>query len=146
MSDNSTRDLLPSEEAFIDDVLRRLRTHFREWRCAEGHEHHLVAFAYYEGCGGSDHCGELLAEAAPFALGRELVSNHGFRWIMLAAGEEWRYGVMHPALEQPIDLISLEEGSWNHEEYDEPPAPGRTTHDSLEPIVTQVGQFSSEGN
>jgi hypothetical protein len=146
MSVLSTRDLAPSEEAFIAGVLRRLREHFHEWcgPAAEGHEHDLVAFAFYEGCGGSEHCGEILAEAAPIALGRELVARHGFRWVMIASGDNWRYGVAHPALSRPIDLLSLEDGSWNDEEYDPggEPAPGETTHDSLDTIVKRVREHA----
>jgi hypothetical protein len=98
-------------------VLRRLQEHFHQWPHG-GREHDLVAFAYYEGCGGTACCGEILAEAAPLALGKELVANHGFRWAMIASGDTWRYGVVHPALDGPIDLVSLEDGSWNDEEYD----------------------------
>jgi len=143
MSSYSTRDLDPSEVAVIADVLRRLREHFHEWPCHEGGEHHLVGFAYYEGCGGTEHCGALLAEAAPFALGSELVFRHEFHWIMIGSGSKWRYGVMHPALNQPVDLTALEHGSWNREEYDQPPCPGRTTHDSLDAILAHVGQPSA---
>jgi hypothetical protein len=147
MSVGSTRDLTPSEEAFIADVLRRLREHFPEW-CgpnSEGYEHDLAAFAFYEGCGGSEHCGAILAEAAPFALGRELVARHGFRWVMLASGNGWRYGASHPALDQPLDLLSLEDGSWNEVEYDPggEPSPGKLTHDSLETIVERVRDRSA---
>ena len=97
-----------------------------------------MAFAYYEGCGGTACCGEILAEAAPLALGKELVANHGFGWAMIASGDTWRYGVVHPALDGPIDLVLLEDGSWNDEEYDLPPSPGKRTHDSLETIVERV--------
>ena len=90
MSAATTRDPTPSEGAFVEEVLRRLREHFLEW-CApetEGHEHHLAAFAYYEGCGRSDHCRAILGEAAPFALGRELVARHGFRWVIRGEAED----------------------------------------------------------
>jgi hypothetical protein len=152
MSAATTRDPTPSEGAFVEEVLRRLREHFLEW-CApetEGHEHHLAAFAYYEGCGRSDHCRAILGEAAPFALGRELVARHGFRWVMIAAGDAWRYGVAHPALSAPIDLLSLEDGSWNDEEYDpgcEPhPGDGFMTHDSLETILRRARERSPAAN
>ena len=139
------RSPTPSEKAFIADVLRRIREHFREWPRYEEREHNLVAFAYYEGCGGSDHCGQILAEAAPLALGQELVLRHGFEWVMIAgnnSGNSWRYGVTHPALNEPIDLVSLEYGAWNREEYSTPPSPGVVTHDSLETILAQVESFS----
>ena len=126
------------------DVLRRLREHFHEW-CGpetEGHEHELVAFAHYEGCARSDHCRAILGEAAPLALGQELVARHGFRWVMIASGDTWRYGVAHPALSEPIDLLSLEDGAWNDEEYDpgsKPhPGDGSMTHDSLATILARV--------
>src|SRR5262245_39837024 len=145
MSDLSSRALTPTEEAVIADVLRRLREHFYVW-CApetEGHGYDLAAFACYGGCDRRDECCRaILGEAAPFALGQELAARHGFRWVMLAAGDTWRYGVAHPALPGPIDLHSLEDGSWNDEEYDpgsEPhPGDGSMTHDSLETILRRV--------
>ncbi len=133
------RTLTPAEEASVEDVLRRLREHFSAWPCLPGHEHDLVGFAYYEGCGHRwECCRALLAAAAPLALGRELVTEHGFRWVMIRSGRSWRYGVEHPALGRPIDLHALEDGSWNEEEYDQPPCPGKMTHDSLETIVRRV--------
>ncbi len=137
----SVRDLTPAEGASIEDVLRRLREHYSVWsEFATGFEHDLMAFAYYEGCSDRDDCCRaILAEAAPFALGRELVARHGFRWVMIGSGAGWRYGVEHPALDRPIDLLSLEDGSWNVEEFDQPASPGRTTLDSLETISGRVG-------
>ena len=44
---------------------------------------------------------------------------------MLSSGGTARYGVMHPALDEPIDLGSLEDGSWNNGEYDSPPSRGK---------------------
>jgi hypothetical protein len=151
MSALSPRDPTPAEAAFIADVLRRLREHYHTW-CApetEGHEYDLVAFAYYEGCDRRDECCRgILSEAAPFALGQELVLRHGFRWVMLPSGDTWRYGVAHPTLEHPIDLLSLEDGSWNDEEYDpgsEPhPGDGSMTHDSLETILKRIGADAAE--
>src|SRR4051794_36493088 len=109
MSAVSVRSLTPAEEASIEDVLRRLREHFPAWPCSRGYEHDLMGFAYYEGC---SHrwacCREILAEAAPFALGRGLVTHHGFRWVMIRSVRSWRYGAEHPALGRPIDLASLE--------------------------------------
>jgi cell wall assembly regulator SMI1 len=137
----STRDPTPAEEALIADVLRRLREHFHAWPTKEGHEHDLAAFAYYEGCARRDDCCRtILGEAAPFALGQELVARHGFRWVMIASGDTWRYGVAHPALRHPIDLLALEDGSWNNEEYDlgGGPDPGEMTHDSFDTIVKRV--------
>jgi hypothetical protein len=139
MSAISPRSLIPAEKALVTRVLRRLREHFHAWPCLPGHEHDLAGFAYYEGCGHRwECCRAILAEAAPLALGRELVTKHGFRWVMVRSGRSWRYGVEHPALDRPIDLRSLEDGSWNEEEYDQPPCPGKMTHDSLEAIVRRV--------
>ena len=150
MPELSTRDLTPSEEAHVADVFRRLREHFYVWSAPEtpGHEHDLVAFAYYEGCHRRDECCRaILGEAAPLALGQELVTRHGFRWVMIASGDAWRYGVAHPALSRPIDLLSLEDGSWNEVEYSggsEPhPGDGSMTHDSLETILERVRERAS---
>jgi hypothetical protein len=144
MSTVSSRSLTPAEKASITRTLRRLREHFHEWPHYEGHEHDLIEFAYYEGCGDTECCGDLLAKAAPFALGKELVARHGFQWVMITSGRSWRYGVAHPALDRPIDLASLEDGSWNDEEYDEPPCSGRMTVDSLDTIVERVSKFASD--
>jgi hypothetical protein len=140
------KSLTDKQRAHIADVLRRLREHFPgAWPgCAEGHEHRLMEFAYYEGCGhrpGWECCRDLLAKAAPFAVGQELVAHHGFRWVMFGSGRAWRYGVVHPALDRPLDLAALEDGSWCEEEYDQPPAPGRTTLESLPTIVERVGKL-----
>lgn len=130
------------QRSHIADVLRRLREHFPAWsKGAEGHEDDLMAFAYYEGCGhraGWECCRDLLAEAAPYVVGQALVEGHGFRWVMIRSGRSWRYGVEHPALGPPIDLARLEDGSWNVEEYDQPPDPGRTTLESLPTIVERL--------
>ncbi|HXD86787.1 MAG TPA: hypothetical protein VN641_09845 [Urbifossiella sp.] len=135
-----TRGLTPAEQAAIEEVLRKLREHFHEWQGYEGDEWKLVGFAYYEGCGDSDDCGQILVEASPIALGKELVAKHGFRWAMLRSGQSWKYAVVHPDLGRPIDLQALEDGSWNEEEYDEPPESGKLTHDSLDTIVRRVEQ------
>jgi hypothetical protein len=145
----SLRELDSTEKAHVADVLRRLREHYKEW-CrpgSEGYEHHLVAFAYYEGCARRDECCRaILGEAAPFALGTELVARYGFRWVMISAGDSWRYAVEHPALPEPIDLLSLEDGSWNEKEYSPgcEPEPGATTHDSFETILARTGQSAPE--
>jgi hypothetical protein len=121
--------------ADVADVLRRLREHFHEWPGYEGHEHDLVGFAYYEGCGDRPCCGDILAEAAPVALGAELVARHGFAWASLGPG---RLAVTHPALAGPVDLAALEGGAW----CDEPPGTpsrGEVTHGSLAGLVRAVG-------
>jgi hypothetical protein len=138
------KSLTDEQRAYVDDVLRRLRDHFHEWPCPKGYEYKLMAFAYYEGCGDSECCRELLAEAAPFAVGQELVTHHGFRWVMIGARRSSRYGVEHPALDRPIDLASLQDGSWNEQEYDQPPSPGKMTLDSLETIAERVRQIAPD--
>jgi hypothetical protein len=140
------KSLTDEQRAYIADVLRRLRDHFPAWSSrAEGHEHDLMGFAYYEGCGHRwECCRAILDEAAPFAVGQELVANHGFRWVMIRSGRSLRYGAEHPALDRPIDLASLQDGSWNEREYDQPPSPGEKTFASLETIVERVRQIASE--
>lgn len=133
------RDPSESELAHVADVLQRLREHFHEWH-SEGHE--LMEFAYYEGCGDSEHCGDILAEAAPFALGAELVARHGFRWVMLSGKSGPRYGVTHPVLSDPIDLESLEDGSWYEDDPDRDKSRGAVTTRSLETIVERVASLS----
>jgi len=130
-----TESLTNQQRDHVADVLRRLREHYHQWPGYEGDEHELVGFAYYEGYGDSDCCGELLAEAAPIALGSELVTRHGFAWVSLGAG---RFGVTHAALADPIDLAVLEDGKWC-DEPTESPARGELTNDSLEGIVRAVG-------
>ena len=146
MSSHAARNLTRSEKTFIGDVLRRLREHFPEWTkmglTDEGAEYDLVGFAFYEGCGDTRHCGDILAEAAPFAIGRKLVEDHGFRWVMLASEAAPRYAVGHPALAEPIELASLENGAWNDQEYEIPPARGRRTHESLVTILARIASRS----
>lgn len=139
------RALTRAEKTGIADVLRRLREHFHQWPGCEEHEHQLVAFAYYEGCGDSRCCGALLAEAAPIALGAELVSRHGFRWVALASGTGWRYGVTHPNLTGPIDLGSLEGGEWCTIPSDGSFSAGEATHESLANLVRAVGGTLADG-
>jgi len=127
--------LTDEERGRIADVLRRLRDHFHEWPGYEGHEHELVGFAYYEGCGDSACCGDLLAEAAPIALGAELVARHGFAWVSSGPG---RYVVAHPALAGPVDLAAVEGGAWCDDPPDEP-ARGEVTHRSLAGLVRAAG-------
>ncbi|MGE5191799.1 MAG: hypothetical protein ACM3U2_04810 [Deltaproteobacteria bacterium] len=138
------KSLADKQRLHISDVLRRLREHFAEWPCPAGFEHELMRFAYYEGCGYRwECCREILDEAAPFAVGQELVANHGFRWLMIRSGRSWRYGVVHPALDRPIDLASLPDDNWKGEEYDQPPGPGKMTLDSLETIVDRLRKMST---
>ena len=138
MREPSTRPLEPNEYARIEDVLKCLREHFHEWPNYHDDEHGLIAFAFYEGCGGKC-CGAILAAAAPFALGKELVKEHGFRWVMIPTESGWHFGVESERLANPIDLEILEDGSWKEHGYDEQPDPGEMTNDSLEYILDQIG-------
>jgi len=139
VSIRASRQLTSSEQSYIADIFQRLRDHFHEWPDNGDDVHELVGFAIYEGCGGSDCCGRLLEEAAPIALGDELVRRHEFEWVMVHADGAWHFAVTHPSLSQPIDLQQMEDGSWNDEEYDEPTLPGEMTHDSLETILARIG-------
>ena len=127
--------LTGEQQGHIADVLRRLREHFHQWPGYEGHEHDLVGFAYYEGCGDSACCGDLLAEAAPVAVGAELVARHGFRWVSLGPG---RLGLTHPALAVAIDIAELGRGAWSNDSP-ESPARGEVAHASLAGLVQAVG-------
>jgi hypothetical protein len=54
----------------------------------------------------------VLREAAPFALGKQLVEQDGFQWVMVeAAGGAWHHAVTHPALGEPVDLMTLDEAA-----------------------------------
>jgi hypothetical protein len=79
-----------------------------------------------------------LVAADPLREGRGRVTEHGFRWVMIRSGRSWKCGVEHHTLDRPIDLYALEDGSWDQEEYVQPPCPGKMTHDSLETIVGRV--------
>lgn len=139
MEPSRIRQPKSEELARIGDVLRRLREHFYQWSGYEGHEHDLIGFAYYEGCGGTEHCGAILAEAAPIALGNELVQFYGFRWAVVRHGKEWHIAVMHQSSAEPIDLLTLEDGRYDNDAYDEPPDAGEVTYQSLEGILSSVG-------
>jgi hypothetical protein len=63
---------------------------------------------------------------------------------MIRSGRSWKCGVEHPTLDRPIDLNALEDGSWNREEYDQPPCPGKMTHDSPETTVGRVRDLARD--
>lgn len=125
----------------IQAVLKDLREHFKEWDYGED-DYALIDFAFYEGCGGTDHCGDIIARATPFAVGGVLVREHDFQWVMVPAGNGWHYGVMHKAMSKAIDLEVLEDKSWVRKQYNEPPCPGEATYDSLERIVDHARHCS----
>lgn len=77
----------------------------------------------------------VLAEAAPVALGAELVARHGFVWASLGRG---RLAVWHPALAVPVELADIEAGGWCDEPPD-PPSRGEVAHGSLAGLVRAVG-------
>ncbi len=141
-----TRSLTSVEIQHVDDVLQRLRQHFDEWPTDVGNEWHLIDFAFYEGCGGSNHCGELLRIAAPLALGRHLVTHHGCEWCMCSdtATDSWRFAVSHPNLDVPIDLYRLDEHPLRdpdqHDEDTAPFGPGEGAHESVYAIKRMLGE------
>jgi len=137
-SEPSIREPDASELEAVATIFLKLRDHFAEWDNYGESPQELIEFAYYEGCGGTECCGELLELAAPVALGDELVSKHGFKWRMIRASGSWHYGVVHTKLQDAIDLQSLEDGSWCGWECDEEPDPGKRTVDSLESIVRTI--------
>lgn len=130
----SSRPLTADEHAAIRAVFERLNQQFIMW--AEYHDdpHMLVTFAFYEGCGES-----ILAEAAPLALADKLVREHGFAWLMVADGGEWRHAVVHPALAGPIVLHTLEDGTWVDDDLKKYDWAGMRTNNSYENIVRRVG-------
>ena len=140
------RALSPAETRHIESTLEQLRDHFKEWPTEPGNEWHLVDFAFYEGCGGSEHCGELLRTAAPLALGRQLVTKHDFEWCMYSKDEsqDWRYAIIHRKLDEPIDLYMLDEQPLldrdEHDDDTEPFYPGEGAHESLYAIKRMIEQ------
>lgn len=98
---------------FIAETLARLRDHFSVWKGYEGRDRDLIEFAYYEGCTKGASSGLILAQAAPFALGQELVDHYGFEWgVVERRFEVATFAVHHPNLDEPIDLLTLEDGKW----------------------------------
>jgi hypothetical protein len=135
----SSRQLTADEFSYINEMLARLRNHYHQWPEYGEDYLDLVRFAFYENCGNSDCCGQLLAEAAPIALGNELVTKHGFTWVMRQRENEWHFSVAHPAFESPIDLTTLENREWNDEDYDGLDlSTGEITADSLDCIIRRT--------
>ena len=126
------------EHAFIFDSLRRLREHFKIWPEYGGRELQLIGFALYEGCYKDAASGRIVAETAPFALGQELVSHYGFEWTVVQRPIQIAtYAVAHPLIQEPIDVLALEDGAWMDDDPldDEPPVPGERTYRSLDKIL-----------
>ncbi|MBX2851194.1 MAG: hypothetical protein KTR15_05560 [Phycisphaeraceae bacterium] len=123
---------------YIAQSLKRLRDHFSVWAGYLGREYELIGFAQYEGSRKSPACCRVVEEVVPFALGQHLVDHYGFEWVALRRAIDTRvYGVRHANLQEPIDVMSLEDGSWCEEPPPdgEPHEPGEQTYYSLEPIV-----------
>lgn len=129
------RPLTHAERERIDHVLLRLRAHFREWSDQYQGELELIQFAVYEGCNQSPHCYEILVEAAPLALGKQLVERAEYSWVMVQADAGWELALTHDILTKPILLASIIRGEWNHERYDEPPDKVEVTIDSYETLA-----------
>jgi len=126
------------ETAYIGDSLCRLREHFRAYGDYSGREFELIEFANYEGAHKDAASGRIVEETAPFALGQLLVSHYGFEWmVMNRVFEVATYAVKHSNMDEPIDLLKLEQGEWYEEDPkdDEGPRPGERTIDSLDPIL-----------
>ncbi len=126
------------ERAYIVDSLRRLREHFKIWPSYDDKELQLIGFAIYEGCYKDAASGRIIAETAPFALGQELVSHYGFEWVIIQKPIEIAtYAITHPSIETPIDVLTLEDGSWYEADPrdEEPPVPGERTYYSIDPIL-----------
>ncbi len=135
------RPLYPEERQLIADTLRELLECFSAWRKNyEGVELDLIGFAFYESCPDSGaHYAEILARAAPFALGKRLVESCGFDWVAMRDGQEdWYFGIAHPAMDSPINLQRLEDGHLSERTYDEPPYRGERTYDSYQTIKSRV--------
>jgi len=143
MPRSSTRPFESADQAKLDDVLQELRNHFHQWSPTYQSEHELVAFAFYEGCGGSSHCSQILARSAPLALGKELVLKHGFEWLMVRAPDTWHYAVSHPPTGLLIDLQSIDDGEWIQANRFETHDPGSNTNRSFDAILARIGRATS---
>ncbi|MEM7227532.1 MAG: hypothetical protein AAF432_01825 [Planctomycetota bacterium] len=107
MTGNAYRPLNGDEKTHINHVFTRLYGHFKEWPSYHGDPAGLIAFAEYEGCTDSECCRDILNEATPFAEAQALVDTHGLTWVMIEFPHGGQYGVMHPALDEPISLAAL---------------------------------------
>ncbi len=142
MSRTSTRSLSKNDEVRMAEILGELREHFKEWSENYPSEHELIGFAYYEGCGRSICCRDILKRAAPIALGKELVAKHDFEWVMVRASGGWHYAVKHSSTGLFVDLEEIDDGKWSGANpYQEVPS-GQHTHDSYEAIIEHLkGRF-----
>lgn len=137
----ATRQFESTDEAKLKEVLSVLREHFHEWTYDFDSEHDLVGFAYYEGCGSSACCAGILQQAAPLALGKELVTKHDFEWVMTRGKTGWQFAAIHPSSGLFIDLQEIENGCLLPGHSPDQP-PGKITHDSFENIVKTIEQNS----
>ena len=131
----TSRPLTSDELTYIESTLEELRDHFHVWPTEPGNEWHLVNFAFYEGCGGDGGSGDILARAAPLALGNYLVRNLDCAWCMLADMNDQRYAITHPLLFEPVDLYGLDRHPMldpdEHDDYTGLFCPGEGAHESI---------------
>ncbi|MCD6049480.1 MAG: hypothetical protein K0Q55_883 [Verrucomicrobia bacterium] len=134
----ATRPLDPADHERIAETFRELHAHFHEWsQNYQRQEHDLIAFAYYEGCGNTTCCSDILSRAAPLALGQKLVAENGFAWIMVRAENVWHYAIVHLEVGLFIDLEALETPP--HGDY-RTYSRGQRTHNAYDAIVEQLNQ------
>jgi len=67
---------------YIERTLQELKEHYKEWvNSYSPNPLDLCQFAYYEQCGGTECCNEILERGSPIALGNELVSKGVCEWV-----------------------------------------------------------------
>ncbi|MEM6365954.1 MAG: hypothetical protein AAF745_16110 [Planctomycetota bacterium] len=142
--------MTPDEASHVEDVLTRLRDHFKVWPTESGKEWYLVDLAYYEGCGRRDqYCVEILPESAPLAVGSTLVHDHGFEWCAIHRSGSARFSVRHSGIADPIDLYELESTPMldpdHHDDDMKPFEPGEGAHESMHAILRLIGQTVAYG-
>lgn len=136
------RPLDQEEKLYIQTVLNELFDHFYQWKSAHTNDPHgLMEFAYYEGCGDTECCGDILFKAAPFALGTYLKTNYGCEWVMVKENSSWHFAIDHEVLDNPIELLSLESGQYyrqDPEDVHEYLARGEKTIYSAQAIINLI--------
>ena len=99
--------LSENEKSNIFTTLAELREHFKEWKETHPNPLDLCAFAYYEGCSGTECCNQILELAAPLALGNELVNKVDYSWVKI----DGKVGLSHPNT-GPITINTIKTGKW----------------------------------